>query len=387
MKKKLLVSSLLVLILSLCLCAFSLGEEQDMLDQILASGVLRIGTEGTYMPNSYHDEDGNLVGFDVEVASKIAEKLGVRAEFMEAEWDSLFAALDAGRVDLVINEVEYSDERALKYDFSQPYTYIRGALMVAEDNTDIQSFADLAGKRSAQNLTSSWGQLAESYGAQVVSVDSMTQCVELLRTGRADATLNAETAFYSYLSQHPDSGLKIVAYTDSTSSSVVPVPKGNPRLLAAINDALTEMKASGELAEISNRYFGQDITQPATQEEEAMISQMNVTVNNVSFTATLESNQAAQALVDMMRNGPLTLSMQDYAGFEKVGPLGASLPASDVQTTTQSGDIVLYNGNQIVIFYGSNSWSYTRLGHIDDLTGWADALGSGDVSVTFSLAE
>lgn len=115
-----------------------------------------------------------------------------------------------------------------------------------------------------------------------------------------------------------------------------------------------------------------------------MISQMNVTVNNVSFTATLESNQAAQALV---RNGPLTLAMQDYAGFEKVGPLGASLPASDVQTTTQSGDIVLYNGNQIVIFYGSNSWSYTRLGHIDDLTGWADALGSGNVSVTFSLAE
>lgn len=118
-----------------------------------------------------------------------------------------------------------------------------------------------------------------------------------------------------------------------------------------------------------------------------MISQMNVTVNNVSFTATLENNQAALALVDMMRNGPLTLAMQDYTGFEKVGPLGASLPASDVQTTTQSGDIVLYNGNQIVIFYGSNSWSYTRLGHIDDLTGWADALGSGDVSVTFFLVE
>ena len=134
-------------------------------------------------------------------------------------------------------------------------------------------------------------------------------------------------------------------------------------------------------------YFGQDSPQPATQEEEAMISQMNVTVSNVSLTATLESNQAAQALVDMMRNGPLTLAMQDYAGFEKVSPLGTSLPASDVQTTTQSGDIVLYKGNQIVIFYGSNSWSYTRLGHIDDLTGWADALGSGNVSVTFSLAE
>ena len=77
--------------------------------------------------------------------------------------------------------------------------------------------------------------------------------------------------------------------------------------------------------------------------------------------------------------------MSDYSGFEKVGSLGTSLPASNSQTTTQAGDIVLYNGNQIVVFYGSNSWSYTRLGHIDDLTGWEDALGSGDVTVIFSL--
>ncbi|MFR3921182.1 MAG: cyclophilin-like fold protein [Dysosmobacter welbionis] len=91
------------------------------------------------------------------------------------------------------------------------------------------------------------------------------------------------------------------------------------------------------------------------------------------------------ALVEMMENGPVTIQMSDYAGFEKVGALGASLPASNSQTTTQAGDIVLYQGNQIVLFYGSNSWSYTRLGKIDDLTGWAEALGSGDVSVTFSL--
>ena len=79
--------------------------------------------------------------------------------------------------------------------------------------------------------------------------------------------------------------------------------------------------------------------------------------------------------------------MTDYSGFEKVGALGTSLPTSNSQTTTQSGDIVLYQGNQIVIFYGSNSWSYTRLGKIDDLTGWKDALGSGDVTVTFSMEE
>ena len=86
--------------------------------------------------------------------------------------------------------------------------------------------------------------------------------------------------------------------------------------------------------------------------------------------------------MELLEEQPLTIQMQNYGGFEKVGSLGESLPASDQQTTTQPGDIVLYQGDQIVIFYGSNSWSYTRLGRVDDLTGWADALGTGDVTVT-----
>ncbi len=112
---------------------------------------------------------------------------------------------------------------------------------------------------------------------------------------------------------------------------------------------------------------------------------MKVQVGDTIFSATLEENVAVSALVDMMRESPVVLQMSDYSGFEKVGPLGTSLPADNNQTTTHAGDIVLYNGNQIVIFYGSNSWSYTRLGHIDDLTGWEEALGNGDVTVTFSL--
>ena len=93
------------------------------------------------------------------------------------------------------------------------------------------------------------------------------------------------------------------------------------------------------------------------------------------------------ALVEMLEQDPLTIQMRDYSGFEKVGPLGTDLPASNRHITVQSGDIVLYQGDQIVMFYGSNSWSYTRLGHIDDLTGWEEALGSGDVTVTFSLED
>lgn len=123
-----------------------------------------------------------------------------------------------------------------------------------------------------------------------------------------------------------------------------------------------------------------------TNREERAEMKMNVQVDGHVFKATLEDNAAVEAFAEMMQESPVVIQMRDYSGFEKVGSLETSLPASDRQTTTQAGDIVLYTGNQIVMFYGSNSWSYTRLGKIDDLTGWEDALGSGDVTVTFSLS-
>lgn len=266
MKKFMIKTMTLVLMLGLFTgCASTLPQpdtDLDLLDEIQQRGTLIIGTEGTYSPNSYHDESGALVGFDVEVAQAVAAKLGVEAQFVEAEWDSLFAGMDSGRIDVVINEVEYSEERAQKYDFSQPYTYVHGALLVAADNAEIQSFDDLKGRRSAQNLTSSWGLQAESYGAELVSVDTLAQCIDLLNTGRADATLNAETAFYDYLNQHPEAPVKIVALSDSTTSSLIPVRKGNAKLLEAIDEALDEMKSSGELTALSEKYFGSDITNP-----------------------------------------------------------------------------------------------------------------------------
>ena len=120
-------------------------------------------------------------------------------------------------------------------------------------------------------------------------------------------------------------------------------------------------------------------------DEENMNTKITMTANGYSFTVALEKNQAVKELLDMMANKPLTLELSDYAGFEKVGPLGTSLTKEDKQTTTEAGDIVLYNGNNIVVFYGSNSWSYTRLGHIDDITNLASALGNGDVTITFNL--
>ena len=114
---------------------------------------------------------------------------------------------------------------------------------------------------------------------------------------------------------------------------------------------------------------------------------MNVQIRDYNFTATLENNAAVEELVEMMKEGPVTIQMDDYSGFEKVGPLGRSLTTSNSQTTTSAGDIVLYNGNNIVMFYGSNSWSYTRIGKIDDLSDWEKALGSGSITAVLTLAE
>ena len=116
---------------------------------------------------------------------------------------------------------------------------------------------------------------------------------------------------------------------------------------------------------------------------------MTITANGHTMTATMHGNGATEALRQRLDDGGLTLRLSDYGDFEKVGALGFTLPRSDRQTTTQPGDIVLYQGNQIVIFYGSNTWNYTRLGHIDNATaeGLRQTLGEGDVTVTLALPE
>lgn len=156
-------------------------------------------------------------------------------------------------------------------------------------------------------------------------------------------------------------------------------------------DSLFDSDAASNVSDIVNS-SDIDIQQENTEQneisfnmEEDIVKKMTLQIGNSSFTASLENNATVDAFVKMMRNAPVIITMSDYSGFEKVGSLGTSLPADDRQITTHAGDIVLYNGNQIVIFYSSNSWSYTRLGTIDDLSGWEDALGSGDVTVTFSL--
>lgn len=125
--------------------------------------------------------------------------------------------------------------------------------------------------------------------------------------------------------------------------------------------------------------------QPTPPQEEAM-NQITITVNGQEFSTVLEDNAAVKALLEKLEEGPLELSMGEYGGFEKVGGLGFSLPASDTQITTQPGDMVLYQSNQLVVFTGSNTWSYTKLGRVEDPTALIDALGPGDVRLLLSAS-
>ncbi len=114
---------------------------------------------------------------------------------------------------------------------------------------------------------------------------------------------------------------------------------------------------------------------------------MIMKIGDTSVSVDWEDNQAVEALKDMAENGDITIQMSMYGGFEQVGAIGKSLPRDDKHMTTSSGDIVLYSGDQMVVFYGSNSWSYTKLGHISDKDGsdMTALLSSGDVTITISL--
>ena len=234
----------------------------DQLAAIQANGKLVVALEGAWQPWSYHDESDTLVGYDVEVSRAIAEKLGVEPEYVESDWDSLFAGLDAGRFDIVCNGVEVTDERAKTYDFTTPYGYIHTALAVRKDNEDIKSFEDLKGKTTANSLASTYMELAESYGATVQGIDTLEETIQLLTAGRIDATLNADVSFYDYLNVHPDADFKLVAQTEDASHVAIPVRKGDDSasLLEAINTAIEELRADGTLKTLGEKYFGQDIS-------------------------------------------------------------------------------------------------------------------------------
>ncbi len=258
------MKKLIALLLALLIAgAFTALAEDDLLARIQARGTLVIATEGNWPPWTYHDENDVLTGLDVEIGTLIANGLGVEPVFQETMWDSILAGVDTGRFDIACNGVGYTEKRAEKYSFSTPYIYTPKVLVVRGDNEDIHTLEDLAGRTTANSLSSTYAALAEEYGATVTYINTLDETIQLLEQGRVSATINARVSIEDYLASHPDADIKIVQELPGDPVAF-PMRKGEDAesLVAAVNDILDQARQDGTLAEISLRYFGEDRTRP-----------------------------------------------------------------------------------------------------------------------------
>jgi len=259
MKKSFLLMTLLLVSVWLTGCGQN-EEKNDLFAQIKEKGELKIGTEGTYPPFTFHDETGELTGFDVDIAKEVAKRIGVKPVFVETQWDAMFAGLDAKRFDMIANQVGIRPDRQEKYDFSNPYITSAAVLVVHKENEQLKSFDDLKGKKAAQSMTSNYADLARSYGAEVVGVEGFNQAIELLSSKRVDATINDKLSVLDFLKQKPDAPVRIVATHDDASQSGFMFRKGSDPLVEAVNKALKEMMEDGTYGKISEKWFGEDVS-------------------------------------------------------------------------------------------------------------------------------
>jgi cystine transport system substrate-binding protein len=222
---------------------------------------LVVGTEGTYPPFTFHDENDKLTGFDVEIAEEVAKRLGVEIEFKETQWDAMFAGLDAKRFDMIANQVGIKPERQEKYLFSNPYITSSAVLVTKKDNSEIKAFEDLKGKKTAQSLTSNYAEIAKKNGAEIVGVEGFNQAIELLKSGRVDATVNDKLSVLTYIKEKKDQDLLMIETTEDKSDSGLMFRKDSEALVKEVNKALDEMKSDGTYDEIYNKWFGENSAQ------------------------------------------------------------------------------------------------------------------------------
>lgn len=245
----------MLLLFALLLAACGSSGSNNGENPVRAAGVLRVGTEGVYSPFSYHDPaTGELVGYDVDVAKAVAAKVGVRVEFVETPWDSIFAALEANRFDVVANEVTINAERKARYDLSVPYSVGEGVIVTRADDQAVKSLDDIKGKVAGETATSNWAQVARDHGAKVEVVEGFTQAIKLLNQGRVDVVINDSIPVYAYLAETGDKSVKIAANTGEKSEQGFAARK-NSGLLPDLNKALDALRADGTLASISQKYL------------------------------------------------------------------------------------------------------------------------------------
>ena len=235
----------------------------SLIERINNKGTITVGTEGTYAPFTYHDKDGKLTGYDVEVTRAVADKLGIKVEFKETQWDSMMAGLKAGRFDVVANQVGLtSPERQAMFDKATPYSWSGKMLVARADHADVAKLEDIKGKKTAVMLASNYDEVAKKMGADLVHTDTMAQGLLIVQQKRAEFTLNDELSLLDYLKKDPNSGLKSVWRTPATEKlgAGLVINKGNEAALAKINGAMEELKQDGTLKKLGEQFFGEDVS-------------------------------------------------------------------------------------------------------------------------------
>ena len=262
MKKILLGILTLLLVVGLAACGTSDKKDNDNKNKTASENkTFVVGTEGTYAPFSYHDKQDKLTGYDIDVMKAVAKEMGYKVKFKETQWDSMFAGLDSGRFNVIANQVGINDERKEKYKFSEPYTYSEAVLVVNKNNKDIKSFDDVKGKKLAQTFTSNYGKLAKSKGAELTKVDGFNQAMDLLQSNRVEGTFNDNISYLDYKKQKPNAGVKIIeGNAEKSQSALTFSKKEDDATIEKVNKAMKKLKDNGELAKISKKWFGEDVS-------------------------------------------------------------------------------------------------------------------------------
>ncbi|SSY70144.1 transporter substrate-binding domain-containing protein [Alysiella crassa] len=235
----------------------------NLMAKINNKETLLVGTMGTYPPFTYHEKDGKLTGYDVEVTRAVAAKLGVQVEFKETPWDAMMAGLKAGRFDLVANQVALtSPERQAMFDKAEPYSWSGKMIVARADHAPIAKLEDIKGMKTTVMFGSNYDEVATKMGADLVHTDTMSQGLMNVQQKRADITLNDELSLLDYLKKNPDSGLKYVWRTPAEEKlgAGLVMNKGNEEALAKISSVMQELKADGTLKKLGEQFFGEDVS-------------------------------------------------------------------------------------------------------------------------------
>ncbi|GEN46190.1 putative ABC transporter extracellular-binding protein YckB [Alkalibacillus haloalkaliphilus] len=249
----------------------SANGEDTLWQDVQEAGKLVVGTSGTYAPVTYHDENNELTGFDVEMMREIGERLGVEVEFSTMDFDGILPALRNGQIDIASNDFAITEEREEIFTFTEPYKFSYGSVIVRSDDMgNFESAYDLEGVPVALgSLTSNYAIFAENIGADGTAYDGGVDAIlrDIINENQ-DAYLNDVLVLHRTLEGFDDDSLAVAEQVKfHATESAFPMLKGNNSLKEVIDEVLQEMKEDGTVAELSQEFFGADASEPVDQDE------------------------------------------------------------------------------------------------------------------------